>query len=474
MSTSSAPQSAVDQAEVCGWQVAGKKFVWEGTCDTTLTQIKWLGTGAVGQVWSVRAHGAQEEMVRKGVHFRSSKARFTRGMIEKEVENLKSVRHRHIVQVLGGYEEKLDRINSVLYILMYPVGDEDLDLFIHQTFSEGSVEARKQYRTWIPRWLHCLSSALAHMHAQGVHHEDIKPTNIIRRGDMVYFTDFSSSRRLDSHLETSTTSQAAATRLCAAPEVFAEEGNITRHGSKSDVFSLGVVFIELCSLYHDEGVQALRMSIYGTKDHPQHPYNTFIIQLRGWIVLASIELKLEDMCPGLVRTLLAMVSESRTSRPSPLEVSQRIARYPLSSCGCPSGDAVPQNFDEAVFSLYRPPERTAATRKADAVGWQVGLEKYVWDCEISPDSAYKIKQGVSPCPTIFYTYSCQGPKGAFMVKSILVPAKKENYTLAAIEKAIRKHSKLDHCHIQTIFGGHTAARDGLFYLRLLLLPEYRS
>jgi serine/threonine protein kinase len=95
-------------------------------------------------------------------------------------------------------------------------------------------------------WFGCLTSAPAYMHSQGDHHEDIKPTNIIYRGGQVFFTDFSSSRRLEKDDETSTTTAAQATRMFAAPEAFhTDDGKSVYHGSKTDVFSLGLVFVKL-------------------------------------------------------------------------------------------------------------------------------------------------------------------------------------------------------------------------------------
>jgi serine/threonine protein kinase len=93
--------------------------------------------------------------------------------------------------------------------------------------------------------LACLASALAYMHSQNMHHEDIKPANIIHRRNKVYFTDFSSSRKLH-HCETTlTSSEVAAAPLYAAPEAFYNGGKACQHGSQAEVCSLGLVFAEI-------------------------------------------------------------------------------------------------------------------------------------------------------------------------------------------------------------------------------------
>jgi serine/threonine protein kinase len=88
-----------------------------------------------------------------------------------------------------------------------------------------------------------LASALAFIHKQTIRHKDIKPQNIlIHRGEAMY-TDFGLSYDFgDTGRSTTTGVPQGLTRRYCAPEV-AEWGN---RNSKSDVFSLGCVFIEIC------------------------------------------------------------------------------------------------------------------------------------------------------------------------------------------------------------------------------------
>ncbi|KAH7134964.1 kinase-like domain-containing protein [Dendryphion nanum] len=170
-----------------------------------------------------------------------------RDRIISEIDNLRALRHPHIVSILGCYQEPHKYRYS---ILMYPVGDEDLHKCFHEVSSE-IAEGLPAPRTWVMRnWFHCLLSALAYIHSCNMRHDDIKPRNIIHRGGHVFFTDFGSSKKIVDSNHTTTESLASATRLYAAPEALRDlqTNEVSSHGRKSDVYSLGLVFAEMDTL----------------------------------------------------------------------------------------------------------------------------------------------------------------------------------------------------------------------------------
>lgn len=140
---------------------------------------------------------------------------------------------------------------------MSPVGDNDLKAFLHNAIHHISLATISgvTYSMYLRTWIHCLASALAYLHLQQIQHDDIKPSNIVYRNCDIFFTDFGSSRDLKLRDATSTSSPALATRLFAAPEAMMDrDGNIGRHGYKSDVFSLGLVFAEMLWVLKGEKV----------------------------------------------------------------------------------------------------------------------------------------------------------------------------------------------------------------------------
>ncbi|KAJ4288417.1 Ferulic acid decarboxylase 1 [Kalmusia sp. IMI 367209] len=199
-----------------------------------LIKKRSLGDGRFGKVEEVTAEGSTETLARKRFfvpHFREKRAGAQMDRIKGEIASLKRLSHPHIVRILNCYQEQEGEKHLNVYLLMRPVGDCDLKAFLE---AEHTDTERKLHTNWIKQWFVCLASALAYMHFQHVHHDDIKPSNIICRQGHIFFTDFSSSRRLESNEETSTTSEAIATRLFAAPEAFrSDDGEPIPHGSKN-------------------------------------------------------------------------------------------------------------------------------------------------------------------------------------------------------------------------------------------------
>ncbi|KAF2657165.1 kinase-like protein [Lophiostoma macrostomum CBS 122681] len=258
-------QSAV-LANLCGWQVSLERFLWQGQPETVprVTERGRLGQGSIGEVYEVKIRSFHSEltMARKSIAISRRKRIALRelDMIREEIVNMRNLSHAHVVQVLGCYQEGEGTRDHFFHVLMFPVGDRDLGTFLEDRYdaAEGSP-----HKTWLRSWFSCLASALAYMHSRKIHHEDIKPKNIIHRGERVMFTDFSSSRKFESGQETSTANPARASRLFAAPEALpTEDGTILRHGSKTDIFSLGLVFVEMLTVLCGRAIDDLHDGIH--------------------------------------------------------------------------------------------------------------------------------------------------------------------------------------------------------------------
>jgi hypothetical protein len=160
-------------------------------------------------------------------------------IIHQEVHALRLLSHPHIVRLAGTYECK-----PFYSIIMTPVGDKNLKDFL-EDFPLPSHPTFATQATWLKTWFSCLPSALAYIHAQGIRHEDIKPSNIIHRGPDIYLTDFSSCTEFQFGMTTSTDTPACRiTRVYSAPEAILDN----RHGAGTDVFSLGCVFAEMAAV----------------------------------------------------------------------------------------------------------------------------------------------------------------------------------------------------------------------------------
>jgi hypothetical protein len=321
-------------AEACGWQPGRPKFLWELQAGTPLeeTDRRLLGRGAVGEVHEVKVPGCRETMARKRIYLPriQKQAMRDRVRIKTEVEILRSLNHAHIVKILGCFEEATGRSTFAFCALMYPAADEDLAHFLYEDCQQISEEQKE----WISNWYACLASALAYMHAQGIHHEDIKPKNIVHHGRRIYFTDFSSSRRLEAGQDTSTDSPAMASWLFAAPEAMAENGMMLRHGSKTDVYSLGLVFMEMLVVSLNVDIEQMRDVLFGEVRQNMR-YCRVINEIAAYLT----NLMSPKLSPPLwERCLRDMLDLNRQARPNAEEVLSVLIADPrlgsTESCSC--------------------------------------------------------------------------------------------------------------------------------------------
>lgn len=130
-------------------------------------------------------------------------------MVKTEVLTMQFLAHPNIVKVLGYFQENQGTANHRFCLLILPVGDRHLGTFLEDECIDlhlYPVQETHIHLKWIKKWIHCLASALAYMHSCNVHHCDTKPSNTIHRGEHIFFTDFSSSRRFEAGQSTSTES----------------------------------------------------------------------------------------------------------------------------------------------------------------------------------------------------------------------------------------------------------------------------
>ena len=198
-------------------------------------------------------------------------------MANDELELLFLLKHRNIIQLLGAY------VQNDVYNLLFPLADMDLDKFL---LHEDRVPAFKDDRT-IFKAIHGLAGGLRYLHyfelncsqvaevpngfLYGVH-QDIKPRNILVRGNDFILADFGLSR-LKAVDEGSQTVWKDSTFEYGAPECRNENTWIQGHiGRAADIWSLGCIISEVASYIYSskEGVEDFRnkrisKSWYGTQ-----------------------------------------------------------------------------------------------------------------------------------------------------------------------------------------------------------------
>jgi serine/threonine protein kinase len=212
--------------------------------------------------------------------------------------------HHHIIQVFATYIAQRE-----LALILTPVADGgDLHEYLVRYQDTDTADPERGERTTILyRAFGCLASGLAFMHQERVRHKDIKPKNILIHQGSVLYTDFGIS--FDFSLQEQSTTignpQSYTKRYCA-PEV-ADWGE---RNSKSDVFSLGCVYIEILS--------AMNPHLFND-DFLKGPFHEKVDGL-------SLENfgPLDEFCYWCVGLLREMLQKSPTDRPTATTLVEEI------------------------------------------------------------------------------------------------------------------------------------------------------
>jgi len=192
-----------------------------------------LGSGGFGQVDKILSLISFREYARKRVSrksvFGTREAENVKSLVT-EIEILKRLKHRHIVEFVGSYTDP-----KYMGLIMSPVAEMDLSAYL----KDADTSKHRELRTFFG----CLARALEFLHERNVRHKDIKPGNILVNSGNVLFADFGLSFDFTDANGGSTSVgmvNGMTARYCA-PEVAMQEPRNTW----SDIWSLGVVFLEM-------------------------------------------------------------------------------------------------------------------------------------------------------------------------------------------------------------------------------------
>jgi serine/threonine protein kinase len=129
-------------------------------------------------------------------------------------------------------------------LIMSPAAEMDLSTYLLCADTTKHIELRT--------FFDCLARALEFLHEQRVRHKDIKPSNILVHGGNVLFTDFGLAFDFtDAEGSTTVSTVNGMTPRYCAPEV-------ANHDSRNisfDIWSLGVVFLEMIVVLKGRGVE---------------------------------------------------------------------------------------------------------------------------------------------------------------------------------------------------------------------------
>jgi nucleoside phosphorylase len=175
--------------------------------------------------------------------------------LESELEVLKKIKHQHFVKYVGSYTDP-----SFVGLIMAPVADENLASFLRNVPNVARNE-RESQRRLLWSFFGCLANALAHLHfVFDIRHKDIKPQNILVRRNNILLTDFGMALDWSDTLETTTRGEMRKTDKYCAPEAAAA---YEPRNSKSDIWSLGCVFLEMMTILKGETMSTIEQFFRG-------------------------------------------------------------------------------------------------------------------------------------------------------------------------------------------------------------------
>jgi serine/threonine protein kinase len=204
-----------------------------------------LGAGGYSQVDRIQSRVSSRSYALKRIRRRTVFGNDTKEAMKRfkaEVDIMRSLRYRHIVEFIGSYTDK-----TFLGIITAPVADMDLAIFLNtlcgclENGSPSNKARANEMSSSLRSFFGCLAAALAYLHDNRVRHKDIKPQNILISQGTVLFTDFGLSRHFADAQGSTTSGLTAATPRYSPPEVAAYE----QRNTSADVWSLGCVYLEM-------------------------------------------------------------------------------------------------------------------------------------------------------------------------------------------------------------------------------------
>ncbi|KAM5264316.1 serine/threonine-protein kinase Nek1 [Ctenodactylus gundi] len=196
-------------------------------------RVQKIGEGSFGKAILVKSTEDGRQYVIKEINISRMSSK-EREESRREVAVLANMKHPNIVQYRESFEE-----NGSLYIVMdYCEGG---DLFKRINAQKGILFQEDQILDWFVQI--CL--ALKHVHDRKILHRDIKSQNIFLTKDgTVQLGDFGIARVLNSTVELART--CIGTPYYLSPEICENKP----YNNKSDIWALGCVLYEMCTLKH--------------------------------------------------------------------------------------------------------------------------------------------------------------------------------------------------------------------------------
>ncbi|XP_071951524.1 uncharacterized protein [Antedon mediterranea] len=194
---------------------------------------KKIGEGSFGKALLVKSKANGKEYVIKEINISKMK-RKEREESKKEVAVLKQMKHPNIVS----YQESFEELGNLYIVMDYCDGG---DLYKAINCQRGILFDEDKVIDWFVQ----ISLAIKHVHDRKILHRDLKSQNIfLTRKGIIKLGDFGIARVLNNTMELART--CIGTPYYLSPEIVENRP----YNNKSDIWALGCVLYELCTLKH--------------------------------------------------------------------------------------------------------------------------------------------------------------------------------------------------------------------------------
>jgi hypothetical protein len=226
-----------EQLEAC---LAGIEFIHAGETSHAPKQLgefrilREIGRGGMGAVYEAEQLSLRRRVALKVLRFGTVSDPEAIQRFQREAETVARLHHTNIVPIFAVGCER-----GVNYYAMQFIEGRSLDLVLKQRGEPADAQI-------VATWGLQAADALAHAHARGVIHRDVKPSNLILDDaeGRLWLTDFGLAKRLDD-VTLSMTGALLGTPRYMSPEQAAAAHNKLDH--RTDIYSLGASLYELAT-----------------------------------------------------------------------------------------------------------------------------------------------------------------------------------------------------------------------------------
>ncbi|PLB38569.1 ankyrin repeat and protein kinase domain-containing protein [Aspergillus candidus] len=320
-----------------------------------------LGRGGYGEVDAVTSRLSLQSYARKrvlrGRDTQTNKLR--QASLIRELSYLKALSHTHLVRYVSSYTDE-----KYIAFLMQPMADYDLETLLKNLGRAGTgAECLRPF-------FGCLSGAIQYLHENKIRHRDLKSRNILVKDGQVFVADFGTAYSWKGSRQSITNHRNVPfTAEYMAPEIALHQSRSTA----SDMWSLGVVFLEMSTVLLGSTVRRLKSLLRDFSNPRQaEPYLCFNLPvIDTWIEELTRCAAVRDESTEPLSWVRDLLQERPNKRPKARDLMKQILESPSFHAFC-CVDCWP-DYEQRSFLYTQQPQDNNASAPGNSADVQAQL-----------------------------------------------------------------------------------------------------